>query len=133
MRNWQKSAKGHFDVYRYQNLIQLGRNAELTELALSDYNTYSGMTLEGYFRQKMAESGRYSQIGSWWQGKGGAEASEIDIVAISLDGKAATVAEVKRQQRNYDHKLFMSKIDRLKSTALLGYEITPRLLTLADM
>jgi len=65
--------------------------------------------------------------------KKGKEANEIDIVALSVDGKNAIVAEVKRQQRNYDHQLFMEKVDHIKTSILSKYEIETRLLTLEDM
>ncbi len=79
------------------------------------------------------ESHQYSAIGSWWERKKGKEANEIDIVALSVDGKTAIVAEVKRQRRNYDHKLFMEKIERIKAAILSKYDIKPQLLTLEDM
>lgn len=120
-------------IYRNQDLIQLGRNDTLCDIALVDYPTYSGKTLELYFRAKLAEEGLYRQIGSWWLPKLGIEASEIDIVAIALDNKNALVAEVKRQRRNYDHKLFMSKVERLRTSVMSSYDIQTRLLTLEDM
>ncbi len=91
------------------------------------------MSLERWFRLKMMESHQYSAIGSWWERKKGKEANEIDIVALSVDGKTAIVAEVKRQRRNYDHKLFMEKIERIKAAILSKYDIKPQLLTLEDM
>ncbi len=91
------------------------------------------MSLERWFRLKMMESHQYSAIGSWWERKKGKEANEIDIVALSVDGKTAIVAEVKRQRRNYDHKLFMDNIERIKAAILSKYDIKPQLLTLEDM
>lgn len=120
-------------IYRNQDLVQLGRNEKLAEIALADYPTYSGKTLEGYFRAKLRESAEFRQIGSWWTSKGGTEASEIDIVAVSLDGKTALLAEVKRQRRNYNHKLFMEKVNRITASVLHGYEVESQLLTLDDM
>ena len=61
------------------------------------------------------------------------EANEIDIVALSTDGKSALVAEVKRQLRNYDHKAFMEKVDSIKTSILSKYNIETRLFTLDDM
>ena len=61
------------------------------------------------------------------------EASEIDLVAIRTDNKKALVAEVKRKQRNYDHKLFMSKVERIKSLVLAQYDVEHRLFTLEDL
>jgi len=100
---------------------------------VSDYPTYSGHILEKYFRLKMMESQEYVNIGSWWERKKGKEANEIDIVGIKTDDKTAVVVEVKRQRRNYDHKLFMEKVERIKSSLLLKYEVEIKLLTLEDM
>ena len=81
----------------------------------------------------MMESHKYSDIGSWWERKKGKEANEIVIVALSIDGKTDLVAEVKRQQRNYDHKAFMEKVDCIKTSIPSKYQIDILLLTLKDM
>lgn len=121
----------YFD--RNQSMVEI-RNFELLRKIISDdYTTYTGTILERYFRLKMIESREYSAIGAWWERKRGKAANEIDIVAITADRKRAIVAEVKRQRRNYNHKEFMAKVDRIGETALRGYDITPRLLTLEDM
>ncbi len=65
--------------------------------------------------------------------KKGKGANEIDIIGIKVDDKTAVVAEVKRQCRNYDHKLFMEKVERIKSCLLTKYDIETKLLTLEDM
>lgn len=79
------------------------------------------------------EEGRFRRNGSWWLPKLGMEASEIDIMEIELDHKKALVVEVKRQRRNYDHKLFMSKIERLKTAFMSSHDIGTRLLKMEDM
>lgn len=81
----------------------------------------------------MMESHEYSDIGSWWERKKGKEANEIDIVALSIDRQTALVAKVKRKQRNYDHKLFMEKVECIKTSILSKYQIETRLFTLEDM
>jgi len=98
-----------------------------------DYPTFSGFALEKWFRLKMMESHQYSDIGSWWERKKGKEANEIDIVALSIDGNNAIVAEVKRQQRNYNHKLFMEEVGCIKASILFKYKMETRMLTLGDM
>ena len=105
----------------------------LRKIILSDYPTFSGLTLEKWFRMKRMESHKYSDIGSWWERKKGKEANEIDIVALSTDGKSALVAEVKRQLRNYDHKAFMEKVGSIRTSILSKYNIETRLFTLDDM
>jgi hypothetical protein len=121
----------YFD--RNQTLIELNNFEHLRHIVHSDYQTFSGLTLEKWFRLKMAESHQYADIGSWWERKKGKEANEIDIVAISVDGKTALVAEVKRQQRNYDHKAFMEKVESVKTSILSKYQVNTLLLTLDDM
>lgn len=121
----------YFD--RNQTLIEMDNFSLLREIITTDYPTFSGHTLEKWFRMKMRESHRYREIGSWWERKKGKEANEIDIIGISAKGNKALVAEVKRQARNYDHKLFMEKVEHIRATVLSGYEIETRLLTLEDM
>ncbi len=121
----------YFD--RNQTLVELNNFKYLRQIVLSDYPTFSGVALEKWFRLKMMESHKYADIGSWWERKKGKEANEIDIVALSIDGKMALVAEVKRQRRNYDHKAFMEKIDCIKTSILSNYQIETHLFTLDDM
>lgn len=129
--NFLKFWFNYFD--RNQTLVELNNFSRLREIVISDYPTFSGHALEKWFRLKMMESQEYSDLGSWWERKKGKEANEIDIVGIRTDGKTAFVAEVKRQRRNYDHKVFMEKVGRLRSVLLSKFEIETGLLTLEDM
>lgn len=129
--NFLKFWFNYFD--RNQTLVELNNFERLREIVKSDYPTFSGLALEKWFRLKMMESHEYSEIGSWWERKKGKEANEIDIIGIKTDGKTALVAEVKRQRRNYDHKLFMEKVEYIKTALLSKFEIETRLLTLEDM
>lgn len=120
-------------IERNRSLIELDNYNDLLEIVKRDYPTYSGLTLEKYFRQKLAEEGGFREIGSWWEVKSGKGANEIDIVGIRTDGKSALVAEVKRNARNYDNKLFMAKVEHIKAKILSGYKVESRLYTMADM
>ncbi|WP_251620574.1 DUF234 domain-containing protein [Odoribacter lunatus] len=121
----------YFD--RNQTLVELNNFEHLRQIVFSDYPTFSGIALEKWFRLKMMESHQYSDIGSWWERKKGKEANEIDIVALSAEGNKAVVAEVKRLQRNYNHKAFMEKVDCIKTSILSKYKTETRLFTLEDM
>lgn len=116
-----------------QSIVEIRNFILLRQIIENDYTTFSVDILERYFRLKMIESHEYRAIGSWWERKKGKEANEIDIVGLSADGEKAVVAEVKRQRRNYDHKEFMTKVERIKSTVLEKYKVEPRLFTLDDM
>lgn len=120
-------------IEKYRSMIELENYDDLTKIVMDQYPTYSGNTLERYFRQKLAEEGGFRDIGTWWEPKSGIEASEIDIVGLRTDGKRALIAEVKRQRRNYDHKKFMEKVDRISATTLKGYDIETKLLTMEEM
>lgn len=120
-------------IEKNRAMIELDNFNDLKTIVSEQYTTYSGMILERYFRQKLAETGGWRDIGQWWEPKLGLEAGEIDIVGIRADNKSALVAEVKRQRRNYDNKAFMAKVERIKQTALAKYEVTTHLFTMDDM
>ncbi len=116
---------------RHRSMVELGNFDLLREIVKKDYPTYSGRLLEKWFRQKMAESHEYADLGGWWE-KGGSE-SEIDIVGILPEKNRAVAAEVKRQGKNFKRELLRLKVERLKAVALRGYDVQERLLTLEDM
>ena len=129
--NFLKFWFNYFD--RNQTLVELNNFERLREIIKADYLTFSGHALEKWFRLRMMESREYSDIGSWWERKKGRDANEIDIVGLKTDGRTALLAEVKRQCRNYDHKLFMQKVERIKVCLLDKYRIETKLFTLEDM
>ena len=112
---------------------------DLRQLAKADYPTYSGRVLEKYFKQKLAETGGFKEIGSWWEtkssiGKQRINSYEIDIVALKSSGKKALIAEVKRvPENNYSHTVFMEKVEHLKQKEMSKYDIETQVLGLKDM
>lgn len=127
-------------IERNITLIELGNYKGLAQIISEDYTTYSGKTLELYFKQKLEESFEYREIGSWWDSKRSKKnedseesQNEIDIVAIKLDNKNAFVAEVKRQKKNFKPQLFESKVKVLKNKVLYKYRIDWQCLDLDDM
>jgi len=67
-------------IYPNQSLIEMGRFDLLREYIDKNYEQYSGLILEKYFREKISESLRVTEIGSYWDSKG---ENEIDIVALN--------------------------------------------------
>lgn len=116
-----------------RSMIELDNYDDLSELVKSEFPTYSGYTLEQYFKEKLAQEGGFREIGSWWLPKLGLGASEIDIVGIRVRNEEALVAEVKRNRHNYSHKKFMEKVERIKTDILSRYTIQTRLFTMDDM
>src|SRR5690554_99334 len=66
----------YFD--RHRSLIEIKNFQGLRNIIKADYKTYSGKMLERWFKQKLAESMQFREIGSWWEPKN--EQYEIDIV-----------------------------------------------------
>lgn len=125
-------------VEKNRSLVEIQNFEGLLRIAQMNYTTYSGMVLEDYFRQKLAESGEWREIGTWWQTRAihyqdKQIDAEVDIVALSLIGKQALIAEVKRQYEQYEHELFMTKVQYLKQKELCGYTLQTKLLTLENM
>lgn len=119
----------YFD--RHRSMIEIKNYIGLQGIVKSDYPTYTGKTLEMYFKQQFAETYQYRAIGSWWELKTGE--NEIDIVALKLEKNQAVVAEVKRQRKNFKPELLATKVEHLRRKALPKFEIETRCLTLEDM
>ncbi|MDR1740081.1 MAG: ATP-binding protein [Bacteroidales bacterium] len=119
----------YFD--RYRSMIEIKNFAGLQKIIKADYTIYSGKILERYFRQKLAESNMYREIGSWWEVKG--HLNEIDIVTLSLEKNKALAIEVKRKKDRYRSTALEEKVERLKQKALYNYNIETRCLSLEDM
>lgn len=118
---------------KYHKLIELQNYKVLSEIIINDFPTYSGETLEMYFRQKMIESQEFIDIGSWWAGKSNSNQNEIDIIGIYADNKRAFIAEVKRQRKNFKPELLQQKIEFIRTKILSKYEIESKCLTIEDM
>ena len=119
----------YFD--RHRSLIEIKNFIGLQAIIKSDYETYSGIMLERYFKQQFAESFQYRAIGSWWEPKG--NQNEIDIVALKLEKNQAVAAEVKRQKKNFKPELLATKVEHLKKKLLSKYQVEMVCLSLEDM
>ena len=93
-------------VFKNADLIELKRFDLLRDILRRDYETFSGIALEGYFRQKFVEERRYTKIGGWWDRRG---ENEIDLVCDdSADGRL-DFYEVKRDASRIDLKRLQEK------------------------
>lgn len=118
-------------IEKNRSLIEMGNYEGLATIIESDYPTYSGVMLEFYFKQMLAESCKYREIGSYWSPKG--NENEVDIVAVELLAERALVVEVKRNFKNFKPAKFEAKVEWLRIKHLAKYEIESYCLTLEDM
>ena len=99
-------------VYRYRSAVEVGNLEWLQNKVFADYETYSGIILERYFRQKYAETGLYSITTNYWKNDG---KNEIDLVAVDEAGKSVTIGEVKRNPDKIDLGLLEQKAEAILS------------------
>ena len=119
-------------IHRNADLIELKRFDALREILRRDYEVFSGLMLERYFRQKLAEQRTFTRIGSWWDRKG---ENEIDIVAEDELSKRALFAEVKRDGERISLEGLREKSEVfMRSTGKFsGWRIEYKALSLCDM
>ena len=86
-------------IFKYDYMVQMKSFGLLRKVVMRDYPVFSGIALERYFRQKLAESGEWSRIGNWWDRKG---ENELDLVAEDEFSGRLLVAEIKRDKRRID-------------------------------
>ncbi len=106
-------------VYKYRSAVEIGNYKYLQAVVKRDFDTYSGLFLEKYFREKIALSNDYSAIGNYWE-KG--NRNEIDIVAIDEMNKKALIAEVKMKKASFRPKVLQESARNL-ANKLGDYQI----------
>ena len=124
-------------IHRYASLIEIGNLPALEQIMLNDYTTFSGISLERWFRQKMMESHRYKIIGGWWQrggvnAKGNKDEFEIDIVAETLEGEVEAY-EVKRNPQKYNSARLQEKVEKMQRHLFRGQEVQRNCLSMEEM
>lgn len=88
-------------IYKYNYLLEINNYKYLREIASDGYDVFSGLMLERYFREVLAEKEAYSRIGNWWNRKG---ENEIDIIAIDDFHRKIEFYEVKRNAKKISLK-----------------------------
>jgi AAA+ ATPase superfamily predicted ATPase len=116
-------------IYPHQSLVETGQTSLLLDLVKKNYEQYSGMVLEDYFRTKTAEESPVTAIGSSWDNKG---ENEIDLIALNKLAKTALIAEVKRNPKKISLSSLELKAEKIQGE-LKGYTVQYRGLSMDDM
>lgn len=119
-------------IYKYSYMLEIENYESLKMIIARDYETFSGLMLERYFKRVLIEQKTYTRIGSWWERKG---ENEIDIVAENELDDTATFFEVKRKAENIDMETLKAKASVfLRATGQLkNYSISYKGLSMTDM
>lgn len=112
-----------------QSLLEMGRHDLLREYIENNYVQYSGLLLEKYFREKMAERERVTEIGNYWDTKG---QHEIDLIALNKLDKTATVVEIKRNPQKINLSALKEKATVIHKE-LSPYKVEFKGLSMGDM
>ncbi len=119
-------------IYKYSYMLEIENYESVKTIINRDYETFSGLMLERYFRRVLIESHAYTRIGGWWDRKG---ENEIDIVAENELNEVATFFEVKRKADNIDMKVLENKAAAFHRATgkFKGYKISYKGLSMDDM
>lgn len=91
-------------------LIEQNDTQTLRLIIEEGYRQFSGLILERYFRQKIAEEEHATEIESWWDRKG---ENEVDLIAINRLEKWVKIAEIKRNKNKIDMNVLKKKASSL--------------------
>ena len=116
-------------IYRYRSAVEIGNVEFLQQVIQRGFATSSGEWLERLFQDQLAESGKYSVTGNYWES---GNKNEIDIVVLDELDKTELIAEVKRNPKNIRLTKLKEKAVKLEQK-LKGYEIEYRGLSLDDL
>ena len=116
-------------IYRHRSAIEIGNYSFIHQVIERDYPTWSGHWLEQIHRERIAASGQYNIVGSYWE-RG--NHNEIDIVAINELEKSALIAEVKCNRANIRLSRLQEKAAKLRQQ-LKGYDVRFEGFSLQDL
>lgn len=118
-------------IYKYSYMLEIENYGSVRTIIDRDYETFSGLMLERWFRRVLIERQAYTRIGGWWDRKG---ENEIDIVAENELDDTATFFEVKRKAVNIDLETEAKAAVFLRATgAFRNYTISCKGLSMDDM
>ena len=119
-------------IYKYSYMLEIENYESVKTIINRDYETFSGLMLERYFKRVLIERQVYTRIGGWWDRKG---ENEIDIVAENELDDTATFFEVKRKAENIDmEKLEAKAAAFMRATGeFKGYSLSYKGLSMTDM
>jgi len=116
-------------VYKYRSAVEISNLDYVRNIVERDYETYSGLILEKYFRQQLIETKQFSTIGSYWNRRG---ENEIDIIALNEFEKKIVFYEVKRNENRINlNELQLKSTDILKKYA--DFQVEYQKLSLKNM
>lgn len=117
-------------VQKYISAVEIGNTDYVLKKMKSDYETYSGLVLEQYMRQKYAETGQYNLVTNYWERDG---KNEIDLIAVNDAERRLVIGEIKRQGQRIDINRLKEKSKHIVTKQRRRYLIEYVALSMDDM
>lgn len=117
-------------VQKYISAVEIGNTDYVLKKMQADYETYSGMVLEQYMRQRYAETGQYNLVTNYWERDG---SNEIDLIAVNDAERHLVIGEIKRQAQRIDMNHLKEKAGRIVAKQQRRYTIEFVGLSMEDM
>ncbi len=103
-------------IYKYRSAVEIGNMEYVRERISADYETFSGLVLEKWFRQSYMETGKYNIVTNYWEkgsrGEPG-EKNEIDLVAVNEAEHKMVIGECKRNESKINSLSLVEKSARI--------------------
>lgn len=115
-------------VHKYRSAVEIDNMQYVRDKVKADYNTFSGLILERYFRQQYAETGVYNIISNYWHH----DTDEIDLIAVNETDKHLLIAECKRQSKKINLDILQEKARTIVAKHR-RWQVEYRALSLEDM
>lgn len=106
-------------IYKYWSAVEIGNINYIYAKINNDYDTFSEIMLERYFRQKYSESGQYTIVTNYWESvrkSNQCEDNEIDLIAVDAENKQLIIGEIKRNK----NKISIPEVEK-KSKKIQSY------------
>ena len=116
-------------IYKYRSTVEIGNLDYVLQIVERDYETYSGILLEKYFRTKLTESKSYSDVQGYWDRKG---ENEIDVIAVNEFKRQMLIGEVKRNRNRINLHTVKNKATEIVKK-YTDYQIEYKGFSLEDM
>lgn len=119
-------------IYKYSYMLEIENYGSVRTIINRDYETFSGLVLERWFKRVLMERQAYTRLGGWWDRKG---ENEIDLVAENELDDEAVFFEVKRKAENIDLGVLEAKAAAFLCATgeFKGYRIGYKGLSMEDM
>ena len=97
-------------IHRNWSAVETGNFSYIREIISRDFQTHCGRLLEQFFHDLFAASGKYNQLGAYWEKK---NLNKIDLVAINDIEKIIVMAEIKMNKKRISMSILQEKSKNL--------------------